>query len=223
MRKRRAIVVDDEITIVIFLKHFFSSLGYDVMASTEPLTCPVYAENSGSCSKQHPCADVIITDNNMPRMKGLELLQAQADRGCKLSAKNKAVLSGYIDNRTVLAVKELGSAFFDKPVELNVLEGWVKECEQRTDLSQPLGERRKESRIPVSPDLLYTVQCPQDTVECSAVDISHGGFCLKLPVRLQREQAVQVASQDHGVPRAATVRWISRQDDGSYLTGLSCR
>jgi DNA-binding response OmpR family regulator len=222
MRKRRAIIIDDEQTIVTFFKYIFSARGYEVITATEPVVCPIYAENAGDCSREHACADVIITDYQMPRMNGLDLLKAQTARGCKLTPKNKALMSGFLDYDKIDAVKILGCAFFDKPVDLNELEAWLAGCEQRMDLSVPLAERRREARIPAPEPASYEARCADDTLKCGVINVSPSGFCLEFPIALDREQLVHITAQPLSVPRAALVRWVSRQDDGSYLAGLSC-
>jgi CheY-like chemotaxis protein len=222
MRRRRALVFDDEPLILDFFKQYLSSLGYDVVALTEPVVCPLYADNAVRCDRREPCADVVITEHRMPRMNGLALLKAQASRGCRLTPGNKALLSGYLEPDAVAAVRRMGCAFFDKPIHLSRFEAWLTACEKRMDLSQPLGERRRENRVPAANHRHYLVQSESDRIECRAMNVSANGFCLNVPLPLEREQVVQVASASPVAPRTALVRWTRRQQDGFYQTGLSC-
>ncbi len=147
MRKRRVIIFDDEEVIVFLFNKFFSSLDYEVLAFTEPAVCPVYEKNADACSQNSPCADIIITDFRMPRMNGLDLLRAQTRNGCKLTARNKAVTSGYLDEEIQAEIEGLGCRYFQKPVDFAQLKQWVAECENRIDRAQPLGT------APLSADL----------------------------------------------------------------------
>jgi CheY-like chemotaxis protein len=224
MRRRRALVFDDEPLILDLLRQYLSSLGYDVVAASEPVICPLYAENAKTCPRQAPCADILITDSRMPAMNGLEFLRALTSRGCRLKPGNRALLSGYLDGDSVTAAKKMGCAFFDKPINFLRLETWITGCDRRIDLTQPLGDRRREDRIPLSGQQPCHVRCANDSMECSTMDVSENGFCLALPLPLEREQLVHVASLSAAAPpRAAFVRWTRRQQDGFYRTGLSCR
>lgn len=223
MRKRRAVVIDDEEIIVDLLKEFFSTRGYAVIPFARPVVCPIQDKKGNICNTDYPCADVIITDFKMPRANGLELFQEQSRHGCKLQSANKAVMSGYLDGESYRKIKQLGYAFFQKPIDFFKLSTWLDECEKRMDLSQPLGSTRKETRHITR----YRVQCQVDsideTVDGITVDISNSGFCLKLAVPLSAGQIVHINKTPAVIAcRTASVQWVNRNPDGSYLAGLSC-
>jgi DNA-binding response OmpR family regulator len=139
MRKKRAIVFDDDHFILIMFKKFFSSCGYEVLTFNEPTVCPVYEKQTEQCDKEYPCADIVITDFEMPKMNGIELLMHQTNRGCRLTIKNKAVISGSLDEENRKKIEELGGAFFQKPLNFDELTNWIDACEKRIDPSQPVG------------------------------------------------------------------------------------
>ena len=138
MRKIRVIVIDDEDVILLMFKRWLSKKFYEVLTYKDPTVCPLYKKKTELCMKEFPCADIIFTDIKMPHMSGIEFLQYQSQRGCKLDIKNKAVISGYIDDESRKAIKTLGCSFFKKPLELSLISDWLHECEKRTDLSLPL-------------------------------------------------------------------------------------
>jgi DNA-binding response OmpR family regulator len=222
MRKRRAVVIDDEKSIVDLFKVFFSTAGYEVLSYTTPIVCPIRDEKN-LCNTDYPCADVIITDYKMPGMNGLELLEEQSRHGCKLTRENKAVMSGYLDEESHRNVRQLGYAFFQKPIDFSNFSAWLEECEKRVDLFQPLGSRRKETRHATR----YEVQCLVDrtdkTVDGIAVNISDSGLCLKLALPLMISHTIHISTAHAVIAcRTASVQWVCRNPDGSYLAGLSC-
>jgi len=138
MRKPRVIILDDEPLVLDMLGRFFTHKGYEIFSSAEPIICPLYERCAESCEKMVPCADVVITDLKMPKMTGIELLERQTQRGCKLDIRNKAVISAHFDDDSIKRINELRCAHFEKPFRLSVLSEWLHKCEQRTDFSKPL-------------------------------------------------------------------------------------
>ena len=139
MRKPRAIIFDDEIILLTLFKRWMVQRGYEVLIFNEPKACQLYAKHSDKCTQVYKCADVVITDFNMPNMTGLEMLQIQHQRGCKLDVKQKAVISGDIESENKKMIKEMGVSFFQKPLIIPDFSDWLSGCEERMDLSAPLG------------------------------------------------------------------------------------
>ena len=220
MRKRRVLLYDDDATALSALSLFFEERGYEVFAYGEPEACPVYLDG-GRCDNRQPCGDLLITDLEMPRMSGIDLLQLQARLGCRLSIRNKAVLSGNLDPASCEVIRSLGCVAFSKPCRLSTLSAWVGECEQRMDLSQPLGVRRRQRRDPFSSRAVFRTERPFDLFAVEVVNRSDSGLC----VRLEKPLAVaEVLSLQTHLPLPTDrllVRW-SRPDGGGYLAGLSC-
>ncbi len=139
MRKPRAIIYDDEIILLDLFKKWMMQRGYEVLTYNEPEVCPLYGKLSEKCTQDHKCADVVITDFKMPKMTGLELLQSQHKRGCKLDVKHKAVISGDIESENKKLIRDMGVSYFQKPLIIPEFSEWLNECEERMDLSAPLG------------------------------------------------------------------------------------
>jgi CheY-like chemotaxis protein len=138
MRKPRAIIYDDNALLLSVLKEYLTFRGYEVLAAQDPVVCPL-CDNSAACTVRTPCTDIIITDFNMPKINGIELLKAQFQKGCKVPAGSKVLMSGNIDNSRLRSIKELGTVFFEKPFSFELLSDWLDGREQLMDLSQPLG------------------------------------------------------------------------------------
>ena len=125
----RIIVFEDDEPIRILLQAAIARLGHEVLAFSDPLACPLYTQDACTCTQEHPCGDLLITDNQMPRMTGLEFIRRQAERGCKGVAANKAVLSGNWSEVQRREAAELGCRIVRKPFDLGELSDWIKERE----------------------------------------------------------------------------------------------
>lgn len=140
MRQPRVIIYDDDVFVLNMLKDFLTRRGYEVLGFNEPVICPIYEKLAACCENAHPCADITISDFKMPRMNGIQLLEYQSERHCKIDIKNKAIISAYIDNENLKIIEEMGCAFFNKPFSLAEISGWLDGCADRIDLSQPVGD-----------------------------------------------------------------------------------
>jgi len=221
MRKRRVILYDDDPAILSLLTLFFEERGYEVVGFPEGVACPVY-EDGVCCDKCCPCGDLMISDLEMPRMSGIELFQLQARQGCKLIIRNKAILSGNLDPASCETIRSLGCAAFTKPCRLSTLTAWVSECEQRMDLSQPLGVRRRQRRDSFFSGAVFKVEREAELFSAEVVNRSDSGLC----VRIDRPLAVaEVLSLQTRLPLPSDrllVRWLRPHIAGGYLAGMSC-
>ncbi len=219
MRRRRAIVFDDDIVITGLLKKFFVLRAYDVVTYLEPVMCPIY-KGKTECDASGPCADIMIVDYSMPVMNGIELLKTQQMRKCGLIAKNKALMTGYADSVDRSAVEELGCAFFEKPLNFSRLAAWFDECEQRMDLTLPLGLIRRETRQPTNRDVTFQAWPSNVVHKAVSINRSPSGLCLRTAVPLWPDQSLSVHSPNRRPVRSASVRWIREMEDDTYLVGL---
>ncbi len=219
MRKRRAVICDDEPIILDVLTMFFEEEGYEVLAFPEPVVCPVYYAPH-DCKQQHVCSDIMVMDYHMPRMSGLEVFQEQGRRGCKLTPQNKSLVTGFLEESKQRELERLGITFFQKPIDFEALAAWIKECEKRMDLSIPLGVRRREPRSDCRKEVTYQAPTYYAPASGLAVNTSSSGICLQLSAPLTREQKVRLHSDLFGSARTALVRWIREIDKGQYMAGL---
>jgi FixJ family two-component response regulator len=223
MRKPRVIILDDEMFILNMLRDFFLMQGYEVLAYSDPTSiCPIHGNGGDRCSLQHRCSDILITDFRMPGVNGVELLERQKRKGCKLDIRNKAVMSGDIDDRNRMRVRQLGCSFFLKPFNLHTIIEWLALCEQRIDLVQPVAKRRKEQRFESSSEIVFRDLDSGGLHAGIAVNRSSSGLCLKVPAPLSRDQAIIFPASPFHSGNNAFVRWVTRTDNGTYLVGVHC-
>jgi CheY-like chemotaxis protein len=119
-------VVDDEASMRQLFYEYLVSEGYQVCL----------AENGKAALDQlheiNFAVDLILTDQTMPQMNGLELVQKLRDQGCDLPV---VLCSGYSDsiNDQVLEHLRIDSSL-DKPVNLQSLNLLLKRLLVRTQM-----------------------------------------------------------------------------------------
>ncbi len=140
MRNVRVIVVDDDVPAMQALHNWLAGEGYEVVSFSRPVVCPVGKTEAVSCEKQKKCADVYLTDFDMPDINGIELFERLSKIGCKIDKQNKAVISGFTDEKDQMIIEKRGYSFFKKPVNLHELMDWLNGCKSRIDTSDTLVE-----------------------------------------------------------------------------------
>jgi len=139
MRKPRIIVYNDEQSLLDLLEACFSKWGCEVFSYRYPVVCPVNGNSVHGCKCQEPCADLMLSDFLLPQMTGTELFWRQAERGCKVAAKAKAIMSGYSKEKLLRFCENSGYRYFEKPLDYKELIGWLGECWSNYDPLKQLG------------------------------------------------------------------------------------
>ncbi len=220
MRRRRALVFEDDVVIMGLLKMFLSMRGYDFYVYREPMICPVYKDNA-ECNIKYPCADIMLIDFNIPKMSGTELIKIQTARQCKLTPLNRALSTGYFNGHNRADLDQLGCMIFEKPIDFSLLAEWFDQCEQRMDLTKPLGFIRREKRQPCNFVISYQTAPTPDFLTGLATNCSLSGLCLKVSTPLWLHQTLTIIRADKTHPaRSASVRWIKTLGNNSFETGL---
>ncbi len=222
IRKRRALIFDDEPIVLEMLEKFLGMRGYEVFAFSEPVVCPVFRNNERHCHNNKPCADVMITDYKMPAMNGFEMLELQRARGCNLDVRNKAVISGFLDEGEVERLMLQGYAFFKKPFHLVELSDWLSACEERIPLAVPVGIPRKEFRKPVCININYSLPSWNCSLDGVVTNLSGSGFCLTTDRYIPEHEHILLNSDLPVACRAAEVRWSRQIGDRAFVSGFDC-
>lgn len=127
---KRAIVIDDDQSLRTALSSILKKRGYEVHASAEPFSCPVFLDCACSCPEERACANIIITDVRLPNMSGLEFIENQRRNGCKV--QNIAVMSAVWEDVEFQRFRTLGCKTLTKPFKIDELTKWLEECEKST-------------------------------------------------------------------------------------------
>lgn len=134
----RAFVFEDDEVIRSVLRRLLQRRGYEVLASSEPGSCPLYLTDACPCPLNHVCGDIILSDIDMPGMTGLEFVQNQIKNGCKV--KNIALMSGSWVYPDPQRAHELGCKIFCKPVAISEINKWLDDCEKKIDPNRILDD-----------------------------------------------------------------------------------
>lgn len=136
--KLRAIVLDDEYTIRTLICDILKERGYEVYVSSEPSLSPIYLESKCFCPVATPCANIIITDINMPNMTGLEFIENLKRNGCKI--QNVAIMSAGWTDETIKHAKRLGCHILKKPFKYDEIEKWLDDCGKKSGIDNMLSD-----------------------------------------------------------------------------------
>jgi len=121
---RKALIFDDDAQALNLLQTFLSVNDIDVSAHLNP-TCLMYQTNSENCPLHEPTFHLIISDNNMPRMNGIDFYEDIHNKGCKISSECKALLSGEVTQEVARRANKIGIKVFEKPCSFEVLGRWL--------------------------------------------------------------------------------------------------
>ena len=130
--KLRILVLDDDVEIRKLLKTALAEKGHEVTTLADPTEFPFLNKESCRCQPGAPCADILIFDNVMPNIEGIDLFKKLKSCGCQPLLKgNVAIMSGYLTIHYMNELNELGIHYFRKPFKLKDIYEWVDLCQAR--------------------------------------------------------------------------------------------
>ncbi len=130
---QRIMIIDDDESIRESLGVYSEMLGYEPVLFTGPESCNVFHIDNHACSNENHCAEILIVEQNMKKMTGLDFIQQQLDKGCKHPARHKVVISDSLTRKEFMQAKKLGCHVLQKPVTYEIFERWVKELVSETE------------------------------------------------------------------------------------------
>ena len=129
---KRAIILDDQRGIRLPLEILLSRSGYNVVpygSPTEatifnqPHNCPLASGHEEQFDTSPVCADLIITDVDMPGISGMEYVRTIRQAGCRV--RYIAMMSGNWKTKDLLEAEALGCKCFTKPFRLQEMKEWL--------------------------------------------------------------------------------------------------
>jgi len=124
-QKLRILIIEDEESIRESLQWFLEDLGHDVVATATPHQCDVY--KGQPCTRQKSCTDVLIIDQHLPGMLGLDFVEQLTERGCKGIVSNILLISGDATSVDIDKANTLGISVVQKPMTFGFLEDWLRQ------------------------------------------------------------------------------------------------
>ena len=135
----KVFVIEDEELIRDSLEFLIKSRGHQVNSFSGPSFCHLTNLQNCHCQKKDVCADIIITDINMPEMSGLDFLEMLQSKGCRVSCL--AVMSGGWKTEELELSKKKGYKIFHKPFDITEFIQWLEKCEEKIlKTKKPTGE-----------------------------------------------------------------------------------
>jgi CheY-like chemotaxis protein len=138
MRKIRVLVFEDDRIVRDLLRRLLEMRNYEVHTYEDPSICPLHGLEACECSAHNFCADIIISDIQMPNIDGLTFIKSQLEKGCKVAPSHIALISGYWVEKYRSEADRLGLTTMQKPFQISALDEWLDECENNIDLDRSL-------------------------------------------------------------------------------------
>lgn len=126
----RIILIEKDQNYRDILKAFLEMRGHDVVPELDLTACPTYGSVDVLCPHDYPCGDVLLIDNEMPEMTGLEFIQSKFEHTCKESVHNKALMVADMTQDEKELAAQLGCTIFPKPFHLHSLQEWLESVEK---------------------------------------------------------------------------------------------
>lgn len=136
MGKFTALVLEDNEFMRDLLVNILSAKNFEVAAFENPKEY-LESRDDDLCLNNCPCFDVIIADNTMPEMTGLEFFQQLTDFNCNFPSQHKAIISGNWSTEGKVKAYNLGCRVFDKPFSINIIHEWLDEIIVRLPQQPP--------------------------------------------------------------------------------------
>jgi DNA-binding response OmpR family regulator len=124
----RVVIFEDEEALRFALRTLFTQRGYEVFTYPDPGMCPLNAVGECPCPPTTTCADVIISDVQMPTTNGIDFIQQLLEKKC--SHPHFALMSGDWTDAAKERAVQLGCKVLSKPFQFVELIEWLQQVER---------------------------------------------------------------------------------------------
>jgi CheY-like chemotaxis protein len=125
----RALIFEDNDILRSTLKCILEEFRYEVYTFWDSGLCPVYDTVNHKCPIDRACADIIISDVDMPTETGLELIKDRKQKGCKIN--QRALMSGGWTDSNLTYAQELDCRLLHKPLNFKEILQWLDDCRKQ--------------------------------------------------------------------------------------------
>ena len=180
--KGTILAVDDNLSILQILSVKMGKLGYKV------LTCQSGAEAVKLVSSGNEAIDIILLDQMMPEMDGMETFNKIHKQNPHLPM---IMLTGHGSiNLAIAFMKEGGSDFIEKPVDFSILEVKIIQSLKRSDMQKAMdvlkGEKVSLSTVlEMVGDLVHEINNPLNSIFSQVGLMIEKGQCEENAEKLQ--------------------------------------
>ena len=140
----RAFIFDDKPSVRKFISHLLQVRGYEVYEFSEISNCPLFLHDKCVCHENSVCCDIAIADAKGLKISGLEFMEHQIKKGCKIP--HFAIVSSYCSELNQEYAEQLKCKIFQKPFTVKEFYCWLDSCEKQIDPERKLSNafRQKE-------------------------------------------------------------------------------
>jgi len=143
--KIRSLVLEDDNFLRNSIMELLKERGHETYGFPDPSLCPVYLKRNCPCKLEYACADIMITDIQMPNITGLEFIKNQTKRLCKIP--NKGMMSGRWTESQEEKATKLKCKIFKKPFDTDEFIEWIQKCEKQINPGRKLLSWSKIKKI----------------------------------------------------------------------------
>jgi len=137
-KRLRILLFEDSNMLRLMLYRLLREQRWEVIGYPEPEGCPLRHATKCTCTRAQVCADVIVTDLEMPHVDGFTFVHDLQETGCKVPFL--AMFTACDDPARLARARESGFTVFNKS-DLRPLLEWLHDVEKQVDSRRLLTSR----------------------------------------------------------------------------------